>query len=104
MGTRATYNINSSPTRRPRPICGRREALLREVVHNVTDQMREWGLGHASFARIIAELVIAGNALLTVGGRAPYTAVHGRVFRILPDISCQRAPDEQSPLVAGYFT
>ena len=70
--------------------------ILRDVVQKVTDQMREWGMVDASFERILAESVFAGNALLIVGGCTPYTAVYGRVPRVLLDIYCQRGPGEAS--------
>ena len=76
----------------------RRGSLLRDAVHKVTAQLKEWGMGDASVARILAEPVFASNVLLMVGGYSPYNAIYGPVTQtqVLPDISCLRAPDEGS--------
>ena len=62
----------------------RRGALLRETIHRVESQMREEGLVGVPFVCVPAECVLAGNAMLTVGGSTPYNALYGRVPRVLP--------------------
>ena len=45
-----------------------------------------------SFPRVLAEATFVGNAMLTIGGASPYTAVLGRTPALLPDL--HGPPDE----------
>ena len=64
----------------------RRGALLRDCIHRIYGQLEEEGIVDMPFTSVLAEAIFCGNALLTYGGSSPYTAVYGRVPRILPSI------------------
>ena len=64
-------------------IADRRIAILRNELHKLGSQLSEEGLA-VPFERMLCETTFALNALSTVNGCAPYTAVLGRVPAILP--------------------
>ena len=65
-------------------IVDRRTQVLRDTLHKISSQMAEEGLP-VEVTRVLSEAVYAGNALTTINGQSPYTAVLGRVPSILPD-------------------
>lgn len=65
-------------------ICDRRTQVLRDTVHKITSQLSEEGIA-VPLGRVLAEAVYAGNALTSIRGVSPYTAVLGRVPPLLPD-------------------
>jgi hypothetical protein len=74
----------------------RRGTLLRDTIHFIAGQLHEEGAGDISFSSVRAEAVFRGNALLSVDGSTPDSAVYGRVPRLLPTIDHLDAPDESS--------
>ena len=65
-------------------ICDRRTQVLRDILHKIATQLSEEGLV-VSLQRVLAEAVFALNALTSVNGCSPYTAVLGRIPPILPE-------------------
>ena len=65
-------------------ICDRRTQVLRDTLHKIATQLSEEGLV-VPLQRILAEAVFALNALTSVNGCSPYTAVLGRIPPILPE-------------------
>ena len=65
-------------------IVDRRTQVLRDTMHKIQSQMSEEGL-RVPITRILSEAVYATNALTTVNGYSPFTAVLGRVPPIMPD-------------------
>ena len=72
----------SAPNQHTR-IADRRIAILRDALHKLGSQMHEEGLA-VPFERMVHETTFALNALSTLNGCSPYTAVLGRVPAILP--------------------
>lgn len=66
-------------------ICDRRTQVLRDTLHKIATQLSEEGLV-VPLQRILAEAVFALNALTSVNGCSPYTAVLGRI----PHQSCRK--------------
>ena len=64
-------------------IVDRKIQVLRDSVHKIASQLSEEGL-QVPFRRILAETTFALNALSSVNGLSPYTAVLGRVPSLLP--------------------
>ena len=65
-------------------ICDRRTQVLRDTVHKISTQLSEEGIS-LPLSRVLAEATYAGNALTSIRGVSPYTAVLGRVPPLLPD-------------------
>lgn len=65
-------------------ICDRRTQVLRDTVHKISSQLSEEGIS-LPLSRVLAEATYAGNALTSIRGVSPYTAVLGRVPPLLPD-------------------
>eukprot|EP00435_Cladocopium_sp_Y103_P057491 s245_g19.t2 len=65
-------------------ICDRRTQVLRDTVHKISSQLSEEGIA-VPLSRVLAEATYAGNALTSIRGVSPYTAVLGRVPPLLPD-------------------
>ena len=66
-------------------IVDRRTQVLRDTMHKVQSQLSEEGV-QVPISRILAEAVYATNALTSVNGYSPFTAVLGRVPPMLPDV------------------
>ena len=64
------------------------------MCHRVEDECERQGLG-ISRKHLLAECVFAKNALLSVGGQAPYTAVFGRT----PAVMAEFEPASETQLV-----
>ena len=64
-------------------IADRKIAVLRDTIHKLNTQLVNDGV-NLPFVRIVAEATFAVNALTSVNGLSPYTAVLGRVPAILP--------------------
>ena len=64
-------------------IADRKIAVLRDTVHKLNTQVTSDGV-NVPFVRIVAEATFALNALTSVNGMSPYTAVLGRVPAMLP--------------------
>ena len=64
-------------------IADRKIAVLRDTVHKLNTQLVGDGV-NVSFVRVVAEATFALNALTSVNGMSPYTAVLGRVPAMLP--------------------
>ena len=65
-------------------IVDRRTQVLRDCMHKIFSQLGEEGIA-APLSRVLSEAVYATNALTTVNGHSPFTAVLGRVPPLLPD-------------------
>ena len=65
-------------------ICDRRTQVLRDTIHKISSQLSEEGIA-VPLSRVLAEATYAGNALTSIRGVSPYTAVLGRVPPLLPD-------------------
>ncbi|MCP4944206.1 MAG: hypothetical protein GY924_19800 [Planctomycetaceae bacterium] len=66
----------------------RRQALLRDVLHRIDTQLFNDGLlSKVPFSQRLSEATFSGNALISINGATPYSAVYGRVPSILPDIN-----------------
>ena len=72
----------SAPNQHTR-IADRRIAVLRDALHKLGSQLNDEGLV-VPFERMLHETTFALNALSSVNGCSPYTAVLGRVPAILP--------------------
>ena len=72
----------SAPNQHTR-IADRRIAIMRDSLHKLSSQLQEEGLS-IPFERMLCEMTFALNALTTVNGQSPYTAVLGRIPAILP--------------------
>ena len=64
-------------------IADRKIAVLRDTVHKLNTQLVGDGV-NVPFVRVVAEATFALNALTSVNGMSPYTAVLGRVPAMLP--------------------
>ena len=71
----------------------RRGQVLRDQLHKMESQLCEEGMALTPFHHTLAEATFAGNALTAVGNYSPYTAVYGRVPRLLPHPEQLEAPD-----------
>ena len=72
----------SAPNQHTR-IADRRIAVLRDALHKLGTQLNAEGLA-VPFERMMHETTFALNALSSVNGQSPYTAVLGHVPAILP--------------------
>ena len=72
----------------------RHHEIVRQLCHRVEDECERQGLG-ISRKHLLAECVFAKNALVSVGGQAPYTAVFGRT----PAIMAEFEPTSETQLV-----
>ena len=72
----------------------RHHEITRQLCHNVDDKCERQGLGILR-KHLLAECVFAKNALVSVGGQAPYTAVFGRT----PAIMAEFEPTSETQLV-----
>ena len=84
--TKVIKKRTSAPGQHGR-IADRRASLLKTIVVKLWIQLREEGLV-VPFTRVLAEATCVGNAMLTIGGASPYTAVLGRTPALLPDMQC----------------
>ena len=64
-------------------IVDRKIAVLRDSLHKLTSQLDEEGL-EVPLVRVLSDATYALNALTSVNGCSPYTAVLGRVPALLP--------------------
>ena len=64
-------------------IADRKIAVLRDTVHKINTQLVNDGV-NVPFVRVVAEATFALNALTSINGLSPYTAVLGRVPAMLP--------------------
>ena len=65
----------------------RRQALLRDALHKIDEQLISDGLQRIPMKQRLSEAVFAGNALLTINGATPYCSVYGRVPHLLPELN-----------------
>ena len=66
----------------------RRQALLRDMLHRIDTQLQADGVLHRiPLSQRLSEATFAGNALISINGATPYSAVYGRVPTILPDLN-----------------
>ena len=82
--TKVIQKRTSAPGQHVR-VADRRASLLKTVILNIWAQLCEEGLT-VPFPRALAEATLVGNAMLTIGGASPYTAVLGRTPPLLPDL------------------
>ena len=69
----------------------RRGALVRDSIHRIVGQLKTESVKWKP-ALIVDEAMLCTNAMLTINGHSPYTAVFGRVPHFLPDLNV--LPDE----------
>ena len=55
----------------------RRGAFIRDMIHSVTSQCEDEGLS-IEFKQIFSDFICCGNAMLSINGSTPYTAVTRR--------------------------
>ena len=65
----------------------RRQAVLRDALHKIDEQLVADGLGRVPIEQRVTEATFCGNALLSINNVTPYNAVYGRVPTLLPDIN-----------------
>ena len=79
---RCGFKLNLRPRGAHAKIVERHNALLRDQLHYIDDQMDLDGIVIDEDC-ILAEAVLAKNALVSIGGASPYQAVYGRQPNLL---------------------